>query len=55
MQESRFSPLRLREIASTLFPGLSQENLEKMADLCIVYKVQSTEELRQTLGQLEEV
>jgi hypothetical protein len=54
-QESRFSPDRLLEIASHLFPNLSQERLNKIAERCIVFTVQSTAELMTTLQQLEDV
>ena len=55
LQESRFSPVRLREIARDRFPSLPALSLDRMVEHCIVYSVQSMQSLIQTLGQLEEV
>jgi hypothetical protein len=39
IQESRFSPDRLLEIAGVHFPNLTKERLAQFADSCIVYTV----------------
>mmetsp|Transcript_52960 Transcript_52960/g.77588 ORF Transcript_52960/g.77588 Transcript_52960/m.77588 type:complete len:107 (-) Transcript_52960:1424-1744(-) len=42
-------------MSQVLFPNLSVERRHKIAERCIVYTVQSTAELSQTLSQLQEV
>ena len=54
-QESRFSAERLLEIAQVLYPTLSGSEQHKFVERCIVYSVQSTQELTQTLSSIEEV
>jgi hypothetical protein len=54
-QESRFSAERLLEMAQVLYPTLSGSEQRKFVERCIVYSVQSTQELTQTLSSIEEV
>eukprot|EP00802_Teleaulax_amphioxeia_P016185 Tamp_16298.p1 GENE.Tamp_16298~~Tamp_16298.p1 ORF type:complete len:405 (-),score=58.39 Tamp_16298:259-1440(-) len=52
--ESRFSAERLLEMAQVLYPTLSGSEQRKFVERCIVYSVQSTQELTQTLSSIEE-
>ena len=54
-QESRFSAERLLEMAQVLYPTLSGSEQRKFVARCLVYSVQSTQELTQTLSSIEEV
>ena len=54
-QEARFSAERLLEMAQVLYPTLSGSEQRKFVERCIVYSVQSTQELTQTLSSIEEV
>jgi hypothetical protein len=55
LQEVRFNPDRLLEIAKAQFPNISRERRQEMAANCIVYTLKTTEELSRTLQSLEEV